>query len=105
MNYRRYIASAAWRYNDERLRELRVARGRCRLCYEAASAHSPLQVHHATYRRLGREARGHLIALCAPCHRDVEDILRRRRFASVVPIRADVVSMRDVRARLFDPTR
>jgi hypothetical protein len=46
-----------------------------------------------------------LIALCGRCHRDVEDILRRRRFACVTPIRADVQCMRDLRTPLFDPTR
>ncbi|WP_050990947.1 hypothetical protein [Bradyrhizobium genomosp. I (2014)] len=105
MNYRRYIVSDAWRSNNERLRELKVAGGHCRLCFEAATECSPLQVHHATYLRLGCEARGDLIALCAHCHRDVEDILRRRRFARAVPLRADVIRMRDVRTRLSDPTR
>lgn len=105
MNYRRYIASGAWRSNEERLSELKAADGHCRLCFEAASDSSPLQVHHATYLRMGCEARGDLIALCARCHRDVEDMLRRRRFARVVPLRADVISMRDIRRRLSDPTR
>ena len=105
MTYRDYIASAAWRSNPVRLAELAAAAGHCRLCFEAASSSSPLQVHHATYVRLTREASGDLIALCGRCHRDVEDILRRRRFACVTPIRADVQCMRDVRTSLFDPTR
>jgi hypothetical protein len=105
LRYRNYIASHAWRSNPVRLAELAASRGRCRLCSARASARWPLEVHHATYRRLGREARGDLIALCGACHRDVESFLRRRRYATRLPVRNDVVCLRDVRRRLVDPTR
>jgi hypothetical protein len=105
LRYRNYIASHAWRSNPARLSELAFARDRCRLCYVRASATCRLEVHHSTYRRLGREARGDLIALCGACHREVESFLRRRRFAVRRPIRADVVRLRDFRRPLVDPTR
>jgi hypothetical protein len=60
---------------------------------------------HGGYRRLGHETVGDLIALCGPCHREVETFLRRRRFANHTAPRVDVVSLRDRRRPLVDPTR
>jgi 5-methylcytosine-specific restriction endonuclease McrA len=105
LRYWNYIASHAWRSNPVRLTELAASRGRCRLCSARASLGWRLEVHHSNYRRLGREARGDLIALCSACHRDVESFLRRRRYAVRRPIRADVVRLRDFRRPLVDPTR
>jgi hypothetical protein len=67
MRYRTYIASDKWRNNPVRLAELAEAKNRCRICFDAGTARSPLEVHHATYRRLGREIVGDLIALCGLC--------------------------------------
>jgi hypothetical protein len=105
LRYRNYIASHAWRSSPVRLAELAASRGRCRICSAKASRGWRLEVHHATYRRLGCELRGDLIALCSACHRDVESFLRRRRYASRRPVRRDVVRMHDFRRPLVDPTR
>lgn len=105
MRYRPYIQSLDWRNNSARQSELARCRGRCRLCFKRGSRRSPLEVHHATYVRLGREIAGDLIALCPTCHLDVETFLGRRRFAHRAPPRADVVSLRDRRRPLVDPTR
>jgi 5-methylcytosine-specific restriction endonuclease McrA len=105
LRYRNYIASHAWRSSPVRLAELAGSRGRCRICAARASRGWRLEVHHSNYRRLGRELRGDLIALCSACHRDVESFLRRRRYARRRPVRNDVVPLRDLRYRLFDPTR
>ncbi|MDT4738413.1 hypothetical protein [Bradyrhizobium sp. WYCCWR 12699] len=105
MRYRKYIESDAWRSNPARLAELAASRGRCRLCSARASRGWRIEVHHATYRRLGRERRVDLIALCSCCHRDVETFLRRRRYARRVPLRRDVVRVHDFRRPLVDPTR
>lgn len=105
MHYHSYICSTRWRTNAARLSELAFSGGRCRLCFESGTPEAPLEVHHATYRRLGRESVGDLIALCRPCHRGVEDMIRRRRYARRSPLRADVRPMRDVRRPLVDPTR
>jgi 5-methylcytosine-specific restriction endonuclease McrA len=105
LNYRKYIASHRWRTNDARLIELSLSCGHCRLCFELGSPGSPLEVHHATYNRLGNETIGDLIALCGRCHHEVETFLRRRRFADRTPPRTDFVSLRDRRRPLVDPTR
>ena len=37
----------------------------CKMCGEQ----SPLQLHHKTYKRLGREKDTDLVAVCEPCHK------------------------------------
>lgn len=100
LEYRTYITSDAWRRNRARLAALADAGGHCRLCHADGS----LEVHHSTYERLGREKRGDLIALCRECHRDVTSSLRARRYAIIVPKRADVLPLRDNRIPPSDPT-
>jgi 5-methylcytosine-specific restriction endonuclease McrA len=41
----------------------------CRAC---GTAYGPIQLHHMTYDRLGRERMSDLVALCANCHKEVE---------------------------------
>jgi 5-methylcytosine-specific restriction endonuclease McrA len=105
LNYRHHIASEKWRSSPARLAELAAANNRCRLCFAAGAKGSPLEVHHATYERLGREALGDLLALCHDCHVKVTSFLRRRRYRRRTPRRADVPQIRDVRNSLIDPTR
>jgi hypothetical protein len=105
MNYRDYIASNKWRNSPARLHELDAAGNRCRICFERATARSPLEVHHATYDRLGCEAIGDLLTLCHLCHREVTTFLRRRRYHGRAARRADVPRLRDTRRALIDPTR
>lgn len=100
MDYLTYIRSEAWRRNPARLTALSDADGHCRLCH----ADGGLEVHHSTYERLGCELVSDLIALCHACHREVTSFLRARRYLVVVPKRADVLSLRDGRVLLSDPT-
>lgn len=46
----------------------------CRAC---GTTYGPIQLHHMTYDRLGRERMSDLIALCSKCHREVEALYRR----------------------------
>jgi 5-methylcytosine-specific restriction endonuclease McrA len=98
--YRRYIESQAWRASDARLSELRASEYRCRLCDE----NTGLEVHHRTYRRFGCELASDLTTLCAPCHRGVTEMLRRRKYEILVPRSADVPSAM-CSGELVDPTR
>ncbi|MGM4903325.1 hypothetical protein AB8B21_30830 [Tardiphaga sp. 866_E4_N2_1] len=102
MDYPIYIASHRWRTNGARLRELAIARGKCRLC---ASTTPPLEAHHRDYVNLGDERDGDLVALCGECHREVTTFMRRRRYEDRRPMIADAPRLRDVRSTLVDPTR
>jgi hypothetical protein len=104
-NYRHYIASDQWRNSPARLAELAASKNRCRLCCEKGTATAPLEVHHSTYKNIGKEALGDLIALCHACHVVVTSMLRGRRYLRRPPRRADVQSLRDTRHSFIDPTR
>jgi hypothetical protein len=103
--YRHYIASERWRNSPARLTELTEAHNRCRLCFVKATAAAPLEVHHATYERMGAEGLGDLVALCHECHDGVTSISRARRYRRRRPRRADVQNFRDMRHSFIDPTR
>jgi hypothetical protein len=60
--YRAVMASGGWR--RRRAAAIRRAGRRCQRC----GVRGPLDVHHLTYRRLGRERPGDLLALCESCH-------------------------------------
>jgi hypothetical protein len=104
MSYFAYISSARWRWSPARLGELEASGHRCRTCFALDTAAAPLEVHHRTYDRLGRELIGDLTALCRECHSVITDMLLRRRYASIRP---RVVNTRPLFERptpLFDPT-
>jgi hypothetical protein len=60
--YRAVMGSGRWR--RRRAAAIRRAGRRCQRC----GARGPLDVHHLTYRRLGRERPGDLVAVCERCH-------------------------------------
>jgi hypothetical protein len=60
--YEAVMRSGGWR--RRRRQAIRRAGRRCEQCGERG----PLDVHHVTYDRLGREAPGDVIALCPTCH-------------------------------------
>jgi len=59
-----YLRSAHWRARRERA--LQLAGYRCERC----GAPAPLDVHHLTYARIGRERDRDLRVLCRACHED-----------------------------------
>lgn len=65
--YEIYLKSDEWRAKREKV--LQRSRGRCEGCDDRAAT----QVHHLTYRRLGRELLFDLVALCGECHGTVHD--------------------------------
>lgn len=60
--YQRYLRSERWRVLRKQV--LRRAGWRCECC----GRRGPLDVHHLTYERFGRESMGDLQALCRDCH-------------------------------------
>jgi 5-methylcytosine-specific restriction endonuclease McrA len=67
IDYQAYLRSANWKAIRER--SLRRANHKCELCGSNAS----LQVHHKTYKRLGRERMKDLQVLCDGCHRNTHE--------------------------------
>lgn len=65
--YRDYLASDQWQ--ERRQTALARAKFKCQLC----SAKLSLNVHHRTYKRIGREKPEDLIVLCRRCHEHHHD--------------------------------
>lgn len=61
-DYKAYLRSPEWKARrDERVA---AAGGRCQVCNGAEH----LNVHHRTYKRIGKELPEDLFVLCQPCH-------------------------------------
>ena len=100
--YERYIGSHAWKTSRARLAELRASGYRCRVC-NASRTDARLEVHHRTYKNLGRERMSDLTTLCADCHLVVTSALRARRYANQPVAAPDFVPDANP-APLFDPS-
>jgi 5-methylcytosine-specific restriction endonuclease McrA len=61
--YAAYLRTAHWR--NLRTQVLAGVHDKCELCGSARAT----QVHHKTYKRIGRERAEDLMAVCAPCHK------------------------------------
>lgn len=71
--YRAYIESEDWRDVRARYRASRLPK-----CCVACGATTGLELHHATYERLGRERLTDLRPLCGDCHERVHASFDRR---------------------------
>lgn len=71
--YNEYMPSGAWRK-----KKIEVFKHYGRACANCGSRNN-LQVHHKTYKRLGRERLSDLQVLCRECHR-IADMKRRRQW-------------------------
>jgi 5-methylcytosine-specific restriction endonuclease McrA len=72
--YQAYLNSPKWK--NKRLKVLMRAKFKCEQCKKAQAT----QVHHLTYKRLGKgdnigsEPLSDLLAVCARCHRKIHGI-------------------------------
>ncbi len=71
--YVAYINSPEWRAVRQRYFQSRLYKGRCAGC---GATGVTLDVHHRTYRRLGHEWLGDLIAVCRRCHDTIHNMQR-----------------------------
>ena len=65
-DYLEYLNSPEWQY--KRAKVIQRARGYCERCHKNAAR----EVHHLTYARLGDEDMADLMALCRPCHVEMD---------------------------------
>jgi len=71
MNYKAYLQSEKWKHRRNKFLRKRDRRNRCKLCF----SHGPVDVHHMTYARVGRELVKDLRGLCRDCHQFVHDCI------------------------------
>ena len=68
-SYQRYLLTPKWRATAKKA--IKRAHGRCQVCGNLYR----LEVHHNTYRNIGREKPEDLCVLCARCHALFHDII------------------------------
>lgn len=73
-HYREYLLSEHW----QKLRKKRLSNAN-RTCY-ACGSRERLDVHHRTYKRVGREHLSDLIILCRDCHEAVHKMMKVKKF-------------------------
>lgn len=71
--YLNYIKSEAWR-----LRCAAYFQKHGKFCKACGTFKGPIQVHHMSYDRLGREPMADLVSVCSPCHRGIHQLHRKR---------------------------
>jgi 5-methylcytosine-specific restriction endonuclease McrA len=69
--YSGYLRSPPWQ--ARRRRTIALAGGMCQHCGRRRA----VQVHHLTYKRVGRERDRDLVALCWSCHQRAHDPIRK----------------------------
>ena len=68
MNYMSYLNQPHWKKTARRRRKLSGNR-----CDKCGANGCILEVHHLTYKRLGRERMSDLMTLCSECHDKVHN--------------------------------
>lgn len=89
--YNLYLLTPAWR--DYRQEVLAYWGYRCALCVDHRG---PLEVHHRTYRRLGREKLTDSVPLCDECHRLFHGRLPRHQMPSFTAFKAKQPTLFDL---------
>jgi len=74
MEYAEYLQSPQWQETRRRFWASRYPK-RCHAC---SRDDVPLDLHHRTYKRLGRERLSDLILLCRSCHDETHVVARGR---------------------------
>jgi 5-methylcytosine-specific restriction endonuclease McrA len=73
-NYDKYLKSAHWQDVRRRYKASKLHKDACYACGTSEG----LQLHHKTYKRVGRERLNDLLYLCGDCHSKVHQVLRDR---------------------------
>jgi hypothetical protein len=75
ITYQEYLASEHWK--DLR-RRFWASKLHNRTCFVCGKGNVPLDVHHNSYRKMGREPLWHLCLLCRDCHTTTHKFLKTR---------------------------
>jgi hypothetical protein len=80
--YARYVSSDEWRRCRTRFlrtsdRVRRMVKKYHRIICEFCHSDSKFNLHHKTYKRLGKERATDLIILCDHCHQTVHDLAKK----------------------------
>jgi phage terminase large subunit GpA-like protein len=88
-NYNEYLRSDHW---NKIKRKYRMSRKRPQHCWCCGSKNN-LQLHHKTYKRLGKEKLNDLLLICDECHSQLHNLVKRdnnmRLFTAASVMRSD----------------
>ena len=92
--YAEYLDTEHWKTTRKRFWESKLHNGACYSC----GSKEKLQVHHKTYRRIGKERLTDLCLLCDECHGRTHELDRTRTkgclFGAAKRLRKDIASSR-----------
>ena len=94
MDYEAYLRTEHWRAVKARM----LASKKVRRCYVCRSKHD-LNLHHKTYKRLGRERLSDLVWLCRTCHHEAHLTLKVQGRKSKAALHSIAKRMRQERRR------
>jgi hypothetical protein len=70
-----YITSPEWKTNRARIRAVQQPQ----FCYCCGNAGVALELHHRSYKSLGREISRHMCFVCRGCHQAIHDYAKQHR--------------------------
>ena len=74
--YLQYLQSDAWKRKAQK--RLEIDGYACCICGSRGTATNPTEIHHITYRNIGREdIYKDLLTLCRACHKNVHRMMAR----------------------------
>ncbi len=74
ISYREYLQSEHWQELKARFRQSKLCKHRCYVCGGAEH----INIHHKSYKRIGRERLNDLIELCQDCHYLTHELDKKR---------------------------
>jgi len=74
MTYQEYLQTPHWKDVRSRFWKSKLHNSRCYAC----GAIENLQVHHKTYKRIGKERLNDFVLLCGNCHKETHQIEKER---------------------------
>jgi len=73
ITYQQYLQSEHWQDVRKRYWKSKLYNGGC---YACGAKNKPLQLHHKTYKRIGKERLNDLLLLCADCHKASHNLVK-----------------------------
>ena len=70
ITYNKYLKSPHWYSLKIRFRKSSYCKNQCWIC----GSKQNINIHHKTYRRIGKEWVSDLIELCRTCHKEVHEV-------------------------------
>lgn len=75
VKYAEYINSEAWQKTRNRYKNSRLSQN----CYCCLRSDVPMDLHHKTYKSLGKENLNHLTKVCRSCHEIIHEIVKEQK--------------------------